>query len=256
VNIIVEDLHFSYNSVPVLEHIDFELGGGKVLGLVGPNGAGKSTLLKCINRILLPNSGRVLYDGKPHTEMERRELATLVGYIPQQTAAHFPMPVFDVLLMGRASRMKWRPREKDLDIVSNIIISLGIDHLAMKDITMISGGERQKVLLGRALAQTPRLLLLDEPINNLDMRHQLQIMDILIEEKEKGVSSVVCIHDLSLASKYCDTIILIEKGKIVERGKRKALEATVLERTFEVEVSLVEREDRCLIVPERPIRRG
>ncbi|RLG25115.1 ABC transporter ATP-binding protein, partial [Methanosarcinales archaeon] len=169
----VKEMEFSYASTPVLENVCMELAPSEILGIVGPNGAGKSTLLRCIDRILKPQRGSILLDGQEIKEMSRMEIARRMGYVPQTSTRVFPATVFDTVLMGRRPHLGWRSNEQDVEKVLEVLKLLDIVEFALRDFNEISGGQQQKVLIARALAQEADVLLLDEPTSNLDIRHQL-----------------------------------------------------------------------------------
>ncbi len=251
----VKDVEFGYQSVPVLKDVCFELAESEVLGIVGPNGAGKSTLIRCIDRILKPQKGSILLDERNIKEMRGMELAKKLGYIPQSGHQSFPATVFDVVLMGRRPHIGWRSNEKDNEKVLDVLQMLKIEYLAMRDINEISGGQQQKVFIARALTQEPDVLLLDEPTSNLDIRHQLEVMDIIKNiVREKGISAIMAIHDLNLGSRYSDRIIMMNGGTIVSAGNPSSvLNAENIKQVYGVE-AFVRNELGCpYIVPVSPI---
>jgi iron complex transport system ATP-binding protein len=151
--------------------------------------------------------------------MSRRELAKYLGYVPQNMLVKFPMTVFEMVLTGRKPYLTWRPSEQDLRITANILHEMGIEDLAMRDVEQLSGGQAQKVLLARALAQEPEYLLLDEPTSNLDLRHQLEVLNMITAlVKRKGIGAMMAMHDLNLAARFSDTILMLKEGKIFSMG--------------------------------------
>jgi iron complex transport system ATP-binding protein len=215
----INKLSFNYTGIPVLKDVDLEVGPGEMLGIVGPNGSGKSTLLKCINRVLKTQPNTVLIDGNDINNLNLRELAKMMGYVPQTSTNTFPFTVFDVVLMGRKPYIHWNLSERDYEIVADVLDFLGIGELSMRHFNELSGGEQQKVIVARALAQQPRLLLLDEPTSSLDIKHQLEIMCILkslTQSKERSV--IVSLHDLNLASRFSDIILMLKQGCIYAVG--------------------------------------
>ena len=215
----VEGLEFKYDGAPVLDDIVFKVGGAEIIGVVGPNGAGKSTLIKLIDRILTPRKGSIALDGDDVLKMRRVTLAKKIGYIPQRISQSFPATVFDVVLTGRRPHMGWVAGEKDIDKVIDILQLLKLEDLAMEDFNELSGGQQQKVFVARALAQETSVLLLDEPTSNLDIRHQLEVMDtIRAIVREKALAALVAIHDLNLASRYSDRVLLMKNGKVFAAG--------------------------------------
>jgi iron complex transport system ATP-binding protein len=217
--LMINKLSFNYTGIPVLKDVDLEVGPGEMLGIVGPNGSGKSTLLKCINRVLKTQPNTVLIDGNDINNLNLRELAKMMGYVPQTSTNTFPFTVFDVVLMGRKPYIHWNLSERDYEIVADVLDFLGIGELSMRHFNELSGGEQQKVIVARALAQQPRLLLLDEPTSSLDIKHQLEIMCILkslTQSKERSV--IVSLHDLNLASRFSDIILMLKQGCIYAVG--------------------------------------
>ena len=251
----IKNLSFSYGSTQILKDINMELGSSDVLGIVGPNGAGKSTLLRCIDRILVPQNGTLLLDGQEMKQMSSMEIAKKIGYVPQSISNTFPATVFDTVLMGRRPHLGWRSSEKDIDTVLEVLTMLKIKYLAMRDFNEISGGQQQKVLIARALAQDAEILLLDEPTSNLDIRHQLEVMEILTKlVKKKGLSVMMAIHDLNLASRYSDRIIMLNGGGIRDTGDPvSVLTAENIQSVYGVEVIVKHEADKPYIIPIRSL---
>ncbi|KAF5427608.1 iron complex transport system ATP-binding protein, partial [Candidatus Methanophagaceae archaeon] len=216
----VQDVKFSYASVPILKDVCIELASSEVLGVVGPNGAGKSTLIRCIDRILMPQEGCILLDDRDIKKLRLIELAKKMGYIPQSTSQVFPATVFDTVLMGRRPHIGWKSSDEDTEKVLETLKLMDIEDLAMRDINELSGGQQQKVFIACALTQEPEVLLLDEPTSNLDIRHQLEVLDIIRKiVNERGISAIMAIHDLNLAARYTDRIIIMNSGTIFAAGE-------------------------------------
>jgi len=253
VKIQVNKLSFSYNSHHVLDNVALELHDGEILGIVGPNGSGKSTLLKCIDAILKPKSGSILLDGKEINRINSSELAKLIGYVAQREESRFPVTVFDVVLMGRKPYLNWKPSQADLEKVASIIELLNLEPIAMREIDSISGGERQKVMIARALAQEPPVLLLDEPTNYLDLRHQLEVMELIKSLADQGTASIVAIHDLNLAVRYCNKFLLLHEGKVFASGGKEIICPENIEPVYHVKVSCCINDGHPLIIPDRPL---
>jgi iron complex transport system ATP-binding protein len=211
-----------YDSTKILENVCFSVGTGTFLGILGPNGSGKTTLLKAISRVLKPRKGAVLLDDSDIYDMKTVDVAKQMAVVPQDSAITFSFTVLDIVLMGRTphlSRFEVEG-EKDLAIAKKAMEFTGTWQLAQRLITELSGGEKQRVIIARALTQEPEVLLLDEPTSHLDVSNQLEIMDLLKQLcDEKKLLIIGVFHDFNLAARYCDSIILLKQGKIVATGK-------------------------------------
>ena len=251
----VNNVEFAYNSIPVLENISMELNRAEVLGIVGPNGTGKSTLIRCIDRILNPERGSIFLDEQDISKMARMEIARKIGYVPQSIEGVFPASVIDTVLMGRRPYLGWKSSKEDLDHVLEVLELLGMMEFAMRDINEISGGQQQKVLIARALAQKADILLLDEPTSNLDIRHQLEVMEIMKDiVKNKGISAVMALHDLNLASRYADRIIMMKGGKIFAAGNpASVLTVENIKQVYGVRALVKDDGERPYIIPIGPV---
>lgn len=215
----IDDLEFGYSSTPVLQNVVLDLNGAQFISIIGPNGVGKSTLIHCMNKVLKPTRGTVMINDTDVSEMKLKDVAKIVGYVPYTSSDTFPLSVVDTVLMGRSPHTGWRPKEKDLEIVYNILKMLSIDHLADRAFNELSAGQHQKVMLARGLAQDPEILLLDEPTSNLDIRHQLEVTSILKELCEHRDMLIIMIsHDINIASKFSDKIIMMKDGTIYAAG--------------------------------------
>ncbi|WP_067048352.1 heme ABC transporter ATP-binding protein [Methanofollis ethanolicus] len=214
-----EDLGVAYGDVRVLEAVSLAVTEGSFIGVLGPNGSGKTTFLRALSRILEPSAGTVSIEQKELSEFSIRELATRVGAVPQETGVTFAFTVEEIVQMGRhpylgpLSSLK----EEDYTICRHAMEQTNTAHLADRLITEISGGERQRVLIARALAQQPKVLLLDEPTSHLDISHQIEILSI-IRGLTPRVTVIGVFHDLNLAACFCDRIVLLEKGRVVAAG--------------------------------------
>lgn len=249
----VSGVEFSFNGSRILKDMNLMVDSGEVLGIVGPNGSGKTTLLRCINRILKPKAGSILIDGQELNSLGQEDIARRIGYVPQTETKTFPATVFDTVLMGRKPHINWKPGDKDLRIVSSVIKKLGLESLAMRDVTELSGGQRQKVVMARALAQEPQVLLLDEPTSSLDLKHQMEVMNIAKAQTKDGVSVVMAIHDLNLAARYSDKIVMVKDGYIHHAGGTEILTPHNIESVYEVRVRVRNESDKIWIMPEEPL---
>ncbi|MFW5987776.1 MAG: ABC transporter ATP-binding protein [Methanohalophilus sp.] len=246
----IEGLEFSYNGHPTLKNMNVMVNKGEFLSIIGPNGSGKTTLLKCINKILEPKKGSIYIDNRNLEEFHRKDIAKQVGYIPQAERGTFPSTVFDTVLMGRKPHMNWMPGAKDLEVVSDVMDVLELNDIAMKNINELSGGQRQKVIIARALAQQPEILLLDEPTSSLDLKHQLEVLDITQKQTLSGVSVIMTVHDLNLAARYSDKIIMMKEGEIFHGGGIEILTPENIEPVYEVSVDVLSKSDQIWILPK------
>jgi len=211
-----------YGSIKALDNVAFSVREGEFVGILGPNGSGKTTLLRAISRTLKPRVGTVFLDDTSIYDMENREVAKNVAVVPQETIATFDFTALDIVLMGRTpyiDRFRQESRE-DLAIVKRVMKLTNTWHFAERLVNELSGGEKQRIIIARALTQEPQLLLLDEPTTHLDISNQLEIMDLIKHLCEtKKLLIVAVFHDFNLAARYCDSIILLNDGKIVAVGK-------------------------------------
>ena len=251
----VKDITFSYNSRPVLEGVTLKAAEGNVASLVGPNGSGKTTLIKCINRILKPRLGIVLVGREDVGKVKLRGLARLLGYVPQSADHVFPSTVFDAVLLGRRPYVDWGISSRDKEVVSQILSLMGLEEMALRQFNELSGGERQKVLIARALAQEPQVLLLDEPTSNLDLRHQLEVLDIVRSiVDESGITAIMAIHDLNLAARFSDTLVFLDKGRIYDAGEpAQVLTQENIRNVYGVEAIISKNSGHLHIIPLAPV---
>lgn len=221
VDLVLQNVCFSYNGTNVLVDINFDVRGGTLLGLIGPNGAGKTTLIKLISRVLRPETGRVLLNGCDVSSMKQIEIARRMAVVPQDNHMDFAFNVQQVVMMGRYPHLNRLQREGEADfaVVTEAIRATGVEHLAERPVTSLSGGERQRVAIARALAQEPEILLLDEPTAHLDIAHQATTLELVRRlTVEHGISVVAALHDLNLAAAYFDRLALLNAGRIAALG--------------------------------------
>ena len=248
-NLKVADIEFAYNSHPVLSDVSFSLDSGQILCVLGVNGSGKSTLLKCLNRILKPQRGSVLVQGKNLLQMNRTYVAQRMGYVPQRYP-ETQQTVFELVLMGRRPHIHWSLSSSDYERVEEIMSQIGIAHLSMRPAADLSGGELQKAVIARALAQSPEVLLLDEPTSNLDLKNQIEVMSLIrrIVDTE-NLSAIIAIHDLNLAVHFADQFIFLKDHQIYAAVSKKELTAETISEVYGVEVVLKEFDGRTIVVP-------
>jgi len=245
----VQGVDFSYNSHPVIKDIVFELERGVVLGILGVNGAGKSTLLKCLNRVLIPKRGSVMLNSEEILTMKGCEIAKRMAYMPQKYFEE-SLTVFDAVLLGRKPHIKWAAQEKDFDIVEKILKSMNIDSFALRPVNSLSGGEMQKVVIARALAQEPEILLLDEPTSNLDIKNQFEVMAMVRRVvRTQNLSAVVSIHDLNLAFRFADLFLMMKHHSVYKVIPKGDVTADMIREVYNIDVSIVKIEGHSVVVP-------
>lgn len=245
----VDDICFSYNSHPVLADVSFALGAGEILAVLGVNGAGKSTLLQCLNRLLRPGRGRVLVDGEALEGLPLKAVARRMGYVPQRHP-QTDLTVFESVLLGRKPHLQWRMGDEDYRQVEMLLEKLDLAPLAMRPVRHLSGGELQKVVIARALAQSPAVLLMDEPTSNLDLKNQLEVMALVGREvASQGLAAVVAIHDLNLAVRFADHLLFLKGGRVHALSSSAALSADTIEEIYGVPVTVERVAGHTIVVP-------
>ena len=237
-NISAKDIHLSYGAKEILKGVDIHSENGEFVGLIGPNGSGKSTLLKCIYRILKPNAGQVFLDEEELRAMSIKESARKMGVVAQHNYYNFEFTVREVVMMGRAPHKKALERDnaKDYEIVEEALKTVGMEGFAQRSFSTLSGGEQQRVILARALAQQTPCLILDEPTNHLDITHQLQLMRIV---KNLSATVISAIHDLNIAAMFCDRIYALKEGRIIVQGTpREVLTEDFIRQVYQVDAEI------------------
>lgn len=218
----IKGVYCGYGKKLVLRNIDLCINEGEILGLIGPNGSGKTTLFRVITKILEPKKGAVYFERKNISEIPQKELAKKIASVSQDSVTDLRMSVMDYVLLGRIpyrGLFKFFEEEEDVRIALEALNLMGLSHVKDEPISNLSGGEKQLASISKALAQNPKLLLLDEPTSHLDIAHQVKILNLLKKlNTEKGLTEIVVFHDLNLASEFCDRLILISHGEIVKDG--------------------------------------
>lgn len=251
--ITLSGVQFAYNGFPVIKSITHSFEKGSFTALLGPNGSGKSTLIRLINGILTPQAGTVEVMGRSAGSISAREMAREMAYVPQMQYNTFPATVFDTVLLGRNPYISWSPGKDDRRITAEILVRLGLDDIALKDLNKLSGGQRQQVFIARALAQQPSVILLDEPTANLDLRHQHEILRLLAELAAGGITVLVAIHDLNLALKYCSEFIILDDGQVRAEGGSEIFSEKLIEDIYGVRIKIIRHEGEMFILPTEPL---
>lgn len=237
VTLSVTGLHVTLGRRAVLHGIDAELRGGQLIGIIGPNGAGKSTLARAILHLVEPAGGTILLDGADVTKMARDAIARRIAYLPQGQTLHWPLTVERLVGLGRLPHLApfSRLSAADTEAIARAMMRADVTALATRNALELSGGERARVLLARALAVEADVLIADEPLAALDPGHQLQVMELLAAQAHAGALVIAVLHDLTMAARYCDRLLLIDQGRLVADGDADAvLTEALLERVYGV----------------------
>ena len=252
----VRDVRFSYCGEEVLRGVNLELPQGCLAAILGENGSGKTTLLKTLNRLLRPHAGTVMIDGRAVAGMKGREIARYFGYMPQRQEVAY-CTVFEAVLLGRKTQGGGRTDSDDLEKTESLLRLVRLEHLAMRPATELSGGELQKVVLARALAQEPKVLLLDEPINHLDPVNQIEVMSLLhAVTRDLGMTTLVVTHNIDNALRFADRFILLGHGQVLASGGREIITPDMIQQTFHIDVTIGEVAGVMVVVPALHGRRS
>lgn len=242
-SVIIKNLNYSIDNKNILSDISLDIKKGMFYSILGPNGSGKTTLLKNISRTLEPNKNTVYIEDKDIIKYKYKDLAKELAYVPQDTSVDFDFPAIDVVLMGRVPYLRRFENEskKDIEIVERSMRLTNTWHLKDKNIRNLSGGERQRIIIARALAQESNIILLDEPISQLDIHHQIEIMDTIKSLNKKcNITVITVLHDLNIASQYSDCLILVDKGEIASVGEPEVvLSQTNIKKIYNMDVIMI-----------------
>ena len=253
--ITTEQLKAVLGSNEILKGIDFQAQDNEFVGIIGPNGSGKSTLLRCLYRVLEPTQGAVYLDGKALSSYRYQESAKRISVVAQHNYYNFDFTVREVVMMGRAPHKKALDRDNadDFRLVAEALELVGMSGFARRSFSTLSGGEQQRVILARALAQQTPCLILDEPTNHLDIKYQLELMDIV---KSLDRTVISAIHDLNIAAMYCDRLYAVKGGEIVGCGRpQEVLTEDFIRRVYEVEAKVFSDESGQLHILYHPAHR-
>lgn len=250
----IRGLSFSYAGSPVLHDISLTVRPGQICGLLGPNGSGKSTLFRCCMGFLHPEKGQVHVRGVNIAHMRPAELARHVAYVPQEHRQPFPFAVRDMVLMGRSPHMDgwFHLKRRDRDMAEKAMERIGIAHLADVSCNQLSGGQRQLVLIARAMAQQTPLILLDEPTSALDFSNQLAVWQVLREVAKQGVAILVCCHDPNHILWFCDTAAVLYRGRIFSQGPvHEAVTEEILQHIYGPQCVRISTDNMDMVCPRR-----
>lgn len=247
----IRDLSFDYPHKSVLEAVSLSVADGSFTALLGPNGSGKSTLAKVVARVHKPRGGSVFAGERDLLALSRRAHAKIVAYVPQAAPVPFEMTVRESVLLGRTPYIGLRPTRQDWRIVDLAMAQLGLGELSDQPLSQLSGGQAQRALIARALAQEPEVLILDEPTSALDLRYQVETLDIVRRAtRQRGVSALIAIHDLNHAIAYCDHLVLLHGGRIVASGSAEEVcNPETLETAYGLPVEVSRMGERVTVFP-------
>lgn len=236
--ITTQQLHAVLGNTEILRGIDFEANKGEFVGIIGPNGSGKSTLLRCLYRVLTPSEGAVFLDGKELSSYRVKESAQKLAVVAQHNYYNFEFSVRDVVMMGRAPHKRALDRDtaEDYQIMWQSLKAVGMQEFEERSFSTLSGGEQQRIILARALAQQTPCLILDEPTNHLDIKYQLWLMDIV---KNLDCTVISAVHDLNIAAMYCDRLYAMKQGKVIAQGTpHELLTPDLIRELYEVDAEV------------------
>lgn len=237
----IKELFSGYGDIDVLKGLNIEFTKGIVYAVLGPNGSGKSTLLKTIDGIIKPKKGTICINGEYIKKHSAKEIAKKIAYLPQHSNSVPYSTVFDTILLGRKPHFSFEPTKRDLEIIEKIIHDLSLSKFAFRKINELSGGETQKVLIARALAQQPEVLLLDEPVNHLDPKNQIEILNILQRvTKSLNLATIIVLHDLNLGIQFADYFVFMKNGEIYRAGDSSIIEPSIVKNVYDIDVKIVE----------------
>lgn len=239
----IKDLAYSVDNKQILNDISLHMEKGEFVGVIGPNGSGKSTFLKNIYKILKPDDGCIYINEKDVLKMNNRDFANEVAVVAQENSSSFDFTVQDIILMGRYSKKKLfeGSNKKDLELVKNALSTVGMENFEKRSFSRLSGGEKQRILIARAIVQETEVLILDEPTNHLDIGSQIKTLKLL---KKSNKTILTALHDLNIAARYCDKIYVIYEGEIIRSGKPKdILDKELIQVLYDIEAEVIKNEN-------------
>lgn len=247
----INHLSYAYKDKPALDDVTLSMQSHDLVTILGPNGSGKSTLLKCIVSILKTKDEAIVIDGKNQRAYSPRKLSQLIAYIPQSEASTMEINVFDTVLMGRKPFIEWRSTEADMLKTEAVLKELELEEFAFRSMHTLSGGERQRVYIARAMVQEPKILLLDEPTANLDIYHQLKVMELLQRLAQSGMVIILTEHDINMAARFATKVIMLRDGKVFNCGDSSVFSEENIRNLYDIHASIHCLHDHIYIVPEK-----
>jgi len=240
----ISSLSFNFGSKNILADIDLSIKDNGIVGIIGPNGSGKSTLLKCIYRVLKPKTGTIFIDGKNINDYQFKETAKKMAVVAQHNDTHFDFNVLEMVLIGRSPHKKFMERDsaEDIELAYKALEQVNMKDFADRNFSSLSGGEKQRIILARALVQNTDCLILDEPTNHLDIKHQLHFMSLA---KDLKITVISAIHDLNIAAMYCNKIYALKEGQIIASGSvNEVITEEVIKTLYDVEAKIIYDEEK------------
>ena len=245
----VDNICFSYGEHQVLKDVSISTDSNEIVSILGPNGVGKTTLLRCICNSLAPMSGTISVCGKSLSSISGKEMAKLVGYVPQKADVS-RTTVFDSVLLGRKPHMGLSYSDEDLKIAWDVMVSLGLGNKSLDFVDEISGGEFQKVQIARAITQEPQLLVLDEPSNNLDVANQHRTMRLIERAvRRRGLCTIMTMHDINLAAYYSDKFLFMKDGKVAAFGGPETITSDIIKEVYGIDADVIDHGGQKVVIP-------
>ena len=250
----IKNLSYKYRDKLALDDINLSMTSNDLVTILGPNGSGKSTLLKCIVSILKTSKDTIIIDDISQHLYTPRKLSQLIAYIPQSEVSTMELNVFDTILMGRKPYIDWHTKEEDLLKIQEVLKELELEEFAFRNMSTLSGGQKQRVYIARAMVQEPKILLLDEPTANLDIYHQLKVMELLQKLAANGMIIILTEHDINMAARYATKVIMLRDGKVFNCGDSSVFSEENIRNLYDIHASIHCLQDHIYIVPEKIVK--
>ena len=239
-----KNISVGYDKQVILSNINLNINKGKITTFLGPNGSGKTTLMSTLNRLITPISGEILVDGVNILSLKRKELCKIIASVPQFHTPNFSYSVFDIVMTGRTPHIGYMPLKLDFDIVDDVIEKVGIMHLKEKEYTKLSGGERQLVLIARALAVNAKIILLDEPTSYLDFKNSIKVLRLIKDLNEKNKTTfVMTLHDPNQALAFSHETVIVNKGNVYTGITEEIINSSTISELYDIQNDIIEHRD-------------